>query len=153
MPTKRTSSSSKSNSSTSSGSASMRNKANMWEGASSNAKAKNCVQASKGRKSGSYNYSTEFAQDMCKLSDKEIISDVLGSHKALIKLYGTALCETDNEKLRSLIDSHLSECAEDQFDAFTYMNQRGMYPTDTAPASKVTQAKKKYGNYESTMKK
>ena len=38
------------------------------------------------------NCDTEFAQDACKLTDKEIISDVLGSHKALIKLYGTALC-------------------------------------------------------------
>lgn len=145
MPTKR------SNSTTSSGSASMRNKANMWEGASSNAKSKNCRTSSQRAKKS--DDSTEFAQDMCKLSDKEIISDVLGSHKALIKLYGTALCETDNEKLRSLIDTHLSECAEDQFDAFTYMNQRGMYPTDTAPASKVTQAKKKFGSYEATMKR
>lgn len=152
MPTKKTS-----NSSTSSGSASMRNKANMWEGASSNAKSRNLScsgsSTSSQKKSASKSRSTEFAQDMCKLTDKEIISDVLGSHKALIKLYGTALCETDNEKLRSLIDSHLSECAEDQFDAFTYMNQRGMYPTDTAPTSKVTQAKKKFGSYEAQMKK
>ena len=59
--------------------------------------------------------STEFAQDVCKLSDKEIISDVLGSHKSLVKLYGTALCETSCPKLRTLIDTQLSECAEDQF--------------------------------------
>ncbi len=97
--------------------------------------------------------STEFAQDNCKLSDKEIISDVLGSHKALIKLYGTALCETSCPKLRSLIDNQLSECAEDQYDAFLYMNERGLYPTDTAPMPKINQAKKKFCACEQFMKK
>lgn len=96
--------------------------------------------------------STEFAQDVCKLSDKEIISDVLGSHKALIKLYGTALCETSCPKLRSLIDNQLSECAEDQFDAFLYMHERGLYPTDAAPMPKINQAKKKYCACEQFMK-
>ncbi|MCH5164306.1 MAG: spore coat protein [Clostridiales bacterium] len=98
------------------------------------------------------NCSTEFAQDECKLSDKEIISDVLGSHKALIKLYGTALCETSCPKLRNLIDNQLSECAEDQFDAFLYMHERGLYPTDAAPMPKINQAKKKYCACEQFMK-
>ena len=99
------------------------------------------------------NCCTEFAQDVCKLSDKEIISDVLGSHKALIKLYGTALCETSCPQLRNLIDNQLSECAEDQFDAFLYMYERGLYPTDSAPMPKINQAKKKYTACESFMKK
>ena len=97
--------------------------------------------------------STELAQDVTKLSDKEIISDVLGSHKALIKLYGTALCETSCPKLRSLIDNQLSECAEDQYDAFLYMHERGLYPTDSAPMPKITQAKKKFCACEQYMKK
>lgn len=97
--------------------------------------------------------STEFAQDVCKLSDQEIISDVLGSHKALIKLYGTALCETSCPKLRCLIDNQLSECAEDQFDAFLYMHERGLYPTDSAPMPKINQAKKKFCACEKSMKK
>ncbi|MBR2968149.1 MAG: spore coat protein [Clostridia bacterium] len=99
------------------------------------------------------NCCTEFAQDVCKLSDKEIISDVLGSHKALIKLYGTALCETSCPQLRNLIDNQLSECAEDQFDAFLYMHERGLYPTDSAPMPKINQAKKKCTACESFMKK
>ena len=112
-------------------------------GSSSKPKTKNCGCSS----------STEFAQDVCKLSDKEIISDVLGSQKALIKLYGTALCETSCPKLRDLIDIQLSECAEDQFDAFLYMHERGLYPTDAAPMPKINQAKKKYCACEKFMKK
>lgn len=86
----------------------------------------------------------EFATDVCKLSDADIISDVLGSQKNLIKLYGTALCESSCPKLRGLVEQGMTECAEDQFDAFLYMNERGLYPTDNATAPKITQAKKKY---------
>ncbi len=96
---------------------------------------------------------TEFAQDVCKLTDKEIISDVLGCQKSLIKLYGTALCEASCPKLRNLIDNQLSECAEDQFDAFLYMQERGLYPTDSAPMPKINQAKKKFCACEQFMKK
>lgn len=99
------------------------------------------------------NSATEFAQDMCKLTDKDIISDVLGSQKSLVKLYGTALCETSCEKLRNLIDAQLSECAEDQFDMFLYMNERGLYPTDLAEDQKIEQARERFCCCEQQMKK
>lgn len=95
----------------------------------------------------------EFAQDMTKLDDKAIISDVLSSHKSLVKLYGTALCEVSCEKLRSLVGSQLTECAKDQFDAFLYMNERNMYPTDPAPSAKVQKAKDKFNQQKCQMKK
>lgn len=95
----------------------------------------------------------EFAQDMCKLTDKDIISDVLGTHKSLVKMYGTALCESSCPNMRKLINCKLSECAEDQFDMFLFMNERGLYPTDPAPAQKVQQAKQMYCNESQKMKK
>ncbi len=123
-----------------------------------NTKTQNTGSSSKPKKNSNYSdcpkncSCTEFAQDVCKLSDKEIISDVLGSQKALIKLYGTALCEASCPKLRNLIDNQLSECAEDQYDAFLYMQERGLYPTDTAPMPKINQAKKKFTACEQQMK-
>lgn len=113
----------------------------------------NTGSSSKPKKSNCNCNCTEFAQDVCKLSDKEIISDVLGSHKTLVKLYGTALCETSCPKLRNLIGNQLSECAEDQYDAFLYMHERGLYPTDAAPMPKVNQAKKKFCACEQFMKR
>ncbi|MDR2201365.1 MAG: spore coat protein [Clostridiales bacterium] len=95
----------------------------------------------------------EFARDAVSLDDKAIISDVLSSQKSLVKLYGTALCEVSCPKLRTLVNSQMAECAQDQFDAFLYMNQRNMYPTDPAPAAKVNQAKQKFGQQKSEMKK
>lgn len=94
---------------------------------------------------------TESGRD-CSLDDDEIISDVLGCQKSLIKLYGTALCESSCPNLRDIISTHLTECAEDQYDAFLYMNERGLYPTDTAQAPKITQAKRKFTRCEQQMR-
>ena len=88
---------------------------------------------------------TEMAQENCRLSDYDIISDVLGSHKNLVKLYGTALCETDSEHLKKIISSQMTECAVDQFDAFKYMNDRNMYKVEPAPVQKIKNARNKYG--------
>ncbi len=90
------------------------------------------------------NKSTEFAQECCNLTDFDIASDVLGSHKNLMKLYTTALCEIDCEALRSIVNEQMTECAEDQLDVFTYMNARGMYKTEPAPVQKVKEARQKF---------
>ena len=95
-------------------------------------------------KAGAKVRATEFAQEQCKLSDYDIISDVLGSHKNLIKLYGTALCEIGCKDLRNVVTSKMTECAEDQLDAFTYMNQGGMYKTEPAPVQKVKEARQRF---------
>ncbi|MCL2675869.1 MAG: spore coat protein [Firmicutes bacterium] len=94
----------------------------------------------------------ETSSELCQLKDFDIASDVLGGQKALLKLYGTALCETDCPALRNIINNQLSEVAVDQFDTFMYMNQRGMYPTEQAPANKVKQAVTKY-NQKAVFKK
>ena len=96
---------------------------------------------------------TEFAQECCSLTDFDIASDVLGSHKALIKLYGTALCEIDCTSLRSIVNEQMSECAEDQLDVFTYMNARGMYKTEPAPVQKVKEARQKFCSTANKMEK
>lgn len=92
------------------------------------------------------NDKTEIACDNnCRLSDYDIISDVLGGHKNLVKLYGTAMLETDSEQLRKIINTQMSECACDQYDAFKYMNDRGMYKTEPAPVQKIKAARTKFG--------
>lgn len=96
--------------------------------------------------------SGEFSKEICCLTDKDIISDILGGEKSLIKLYGTVLCESSTDKLRSLVNKSMSECAADQFDAFNFMAQRGLYPTTPAEAQKVTEAKTKFKKYSQEMK-
>lgn len=117
------------------------------------AKKPSTVKSKTVTKPGSRSKATEFAQDQCKLNDYDIISDVLGSHKSLIKLYGTALCEISCEDLRNIVSSKMNECAEDQLDAFLYMNERGMYKTEPAPIQKVKEARQKYCGCIKNLKK
>ena len=85
------------------------------------------------------------AQEKCSLDDYEIISDVLGGEKQLVKLYSTALCESAEEPLRALIKENLAECANDQFATFEYMEKRGLYPTDEASEEQIVEAKRLFG--------
>lgn len=85
------------------------------------------------------------AQERCSLDDYEIISDVLGGEKQLVKLYSTALCESSEEPLRNLIKENLMECANDQYATFEYMEKRGLYPTDEAPEEQIVEAKRVFG--------
>lgn len=96
---------------------------------------------------------TEFAQESCVLNDYDIASDVLGSQKSLIKLYGTALCEIDCENLRNIVSEKMTEAADDQLDVFLYMNERGMYKTEPAPIQKVKEARQKYCGSVKNLKK
>lgn len=96
---------------------------------------------------------TEKAQLDCELNDYDIASDVLGGHKTLVKLYSTAICECAEEDLRELLKTQFTECACDQFEAFNYMNERGMYKCECAPESGIEQAVDKYCRCEEKMNK
>ena len=89
-------------------------------------------------------YTTTCACSKCALDDYEIISDVLGAEKQLVKLYSTALCEAAEEPFRDIIRENLTECAADQFKTFEYMESRGMYPTAQADEEEVLKAKQQF---------
>ncbi len=84
------------------------------------------------------------AREKCKLDDYEIISDVLGSEKEIVKLYSTALCEAAEEQFRNVLRENLDYAAEDQYKAFEFMQQRGMYKTEQASDENITKAKQQF---------
>ena len=87
---------------------------------------------------------TDIAQQNCRLDDYYIISDVLGCHKTLVKLYADAIIECSDEKLRELLHSLFNECTRDQFAAFNYMNEAGMYETTCADCEQINCECEKY---------
>lgn len=89
-------------------------------------------------------YTTTCAEQRCALDDYEIISDVLGSEKQLVKLYSTALCEAAEEPLRNVIKENLAECAEDQYKTFEFMREHDMYPTEQADEHEILKTKQKF---------
>ncbi|MCL2599402.1 MAG: spore coat protein [Firmicutes bacterium] len=78
------------------------------------------------------------------MNDNEIAVDTLASHKALMQLYCTGLIESSCQNQRKLYNELFAECAKDQFEVFEYMQKKGLYPTEDAPDSKVTQAQEKF---------
>ena len=84
------------------------------------------------------------ARERCELDDYEIISDVLGSEKQIVKLYSTALCEASEEPFRNLLRENLDEAAADQYKAFEFMQKRGMYQTEQASEQKISEAKQQF---------
>ena len=90
------------------------------------------------------NCNCKSAREKCQLDDYEIISDVLGSEKQIVKLYSTALCETAEENLRDIIRENFTEAAADQYKAFSFMQSKGMYKTEQATEENITQAKQQF---------
>lgn len=86
----------------------------------------------------------ESARQKFQLDDYEIISDVLGSEKEIVRLYSSALCETAEENLRDIIRENFTEAAADQYKAFSYMQENGMYKTEQASEAKITEAKQQF---------
>ena len=95
----------------------------------------------------------EFARDEIMLDDCSMITDMLVTQKNLVKRYGNALCEGSSQKFRSIVNSHLTEIADDQFDSFIYMQQNDLYPTEPAPMPKITEAKQKFKETEQKLKR
>ncbi|MCL2256444.1 MAG: spore coat protein [Firmicutes bacterium] len=88
--------------------------------------------------------SPEFSEDQTCLDDTAMITDALKFQKALCGAYSKALMESSCPNMRKLVSQKMSECACDQFDAFNYMHERNLYPTEDAPSQKVTEAKSKF---------
>jgi len=95
----------------------------------------------------------EFARDEFMLDDTALITDILVTQKTLVKRYGNALCEGSSQKFRSIINNHLGEIAEDQYDSFLYMQEHNMYPTEPAPEAKLCEAKQKFKSTEQELKR
>lgn len=75
------------------------------------------------------------------LNEKDSLTDLLNSEKALVKLYGTALTEAECKSLRTLIRTQLAEAAEDQYTVFEQMKSHDYYAPK--PADKATVDEKK----------
>lgn len=78
-----------------------------------------------------------------KLSDEDMINDLLTQEKNIVKGYGTFITEASCANLRQVLTQNLAETAQDQYQVFTQMTNRGWYATENAPAQKVQQAKQK----------
>lgn len=85
------------------------------------------------------------------LQEKDILQDLLNTHKDITKLYAYSLIESSCPNMRKLLLQNLQKSAEDQFAIFEVMNKKGYYPTEKAEAQKVSQAVTQFGQIKKSL--
>ncbi len=78
-----------------------------------------------------------------KLSDQDMMNDLLTQEKSLVSSYSTFLCEASCPNLRNVLTQNIQQISQDQYQVFDQMRSRGWYLTEDAPAPKVQQAQQK----------
>jgi len=77
------------------------------------------------------------------MTQQELLSDLLGQEKQLVKDYAGNITESSCQNLRQLLLSNMTECSTDQFAVFGEMQRRQMYETKKAQASEVQSTRQK----------
>lgn len=85
------------------------------------------------------------------LSEKDILTDMLMTHKYLIDNYNTATVESADPKLRDLFHKLYTECLRDQDEIFNHMNQHGWYKPPEATVQEIQKAEQKFEQTVSRM--
>jgi spore coat protein CotF len=77
-------------------------------------------------------------------TDKEILGDGLAAQKASTSNYNLFSNECSHENVRNSMLHILAEEHDIQDDVFHMMSQRGFYPTPSAEAKKVKEARQRF---------
>ena len=85
------------------------------------------------------------------LQEKDILTDLLMSHKYLIDSYSKATVESADPKLRDLFHKLYTECLRDQDEIYNHMNSHGWYKPPEASAQEVQKAEQKFDKTASEM--
>ncbi len=79
-----------------------------------------------------------------KITDREILGDMLVSQKHATGVYNTCAYECANPTLKGQFMSILSEEQDLAFDVFKDMQNRGWYSPAAAESSKINQVRSKF---------
>lgn len=80
--------------------------------------------------------------EICILSDRERMQDLLSQEKQLIDGYAVFIPEASCPNLRQVLCENLNGCFADQFSIFSKMNQLGWYAVKDAPRADIDEAVK-----------
>lgn len=74
------------------------------------------------------------------MTEKETLQDVLIAHKFLLSMYNQFGLECSNKTLRNLFNEHHSEVSKHNFEIFTIMKDKGLYPVMEAKEQEINKA-------------
>ena len=87
-------------------------------------------------------------QNNAQFGEKEMLDDLLNSHKHTAETYTTAITESSCENMRQMLSKNLQQCCQDQYDVFDRMRTMGFYDIKQADTNEVNQATQKYGQIQ-----
>ena len=76
--------------------------------------------------------------------DRCMMTDLLDTAKHITEVYGAYVCEGSSDTLRQVLQDNMDATANDQFQIFQQMQQRGWYQTKAAQQQDVQKAKQKF---------
>lgn len=80
--------------------------------------------------------------------DRCMMTDLLDTAKHITEVYGAYVCEGSSDTLRQVLQDNMDATANDQFQIFQQMQQRGWYATKAAQQQDVQQAKQKFAQQQ-----
>ena len=83
-------------------------------------------------------------ENMKKMTEKELMTDLLSSEKFLTGVYNTYCCEAATSTVKSALMSLLQDVHRMQEEIFGEMNSRGWYQLEKAEEQKITSVKLKF---------
>jgi spore coat protein F len=76
-----------------------------------------------------------------RMSEKDLMQDLLATEKQVISAYSTGITESSCENLRNTLIDNFKNDQNIQYKLFDAMKQKGWYPTKDAPDNEVQQLK------------
>ena len=76
-----------------------------------------------------------------RMSEKDLMQDLLATEKQVISAYSTGITESSCENLRNTLIDNFRSGQSVQYKVFDAMRQKGWYPTTDAPDNEVQQLK------------
>ena len=83
------------------------------------------------------------------MNEKDSLSDLLMQEKEIIKVYGTFLPEGSTTQLRNILKKNMDVVAEQQYEVFNAMKNKGYYETKSAEDTMINETKKMYSKKSS----
>lgn len=81
---------------------------------------------------------------VCKLTEQDLMEDMLTAEKYLINSYSTFIPEAVCPQLKHVLTDNFNGCVLNQTEIFDKMNQLGWYAVKSAPKPEIEAARQKY---------
>lgn len=85
------------------------------------------------------------------MGEKEILCDMLNTEKEIVKLYSSAVTESSCPNMRQVLMRNATQAADDQYNVFNVMVNKGYYQKKDAQEQDVQQAKQKFQQLQSQL--